>query len=61
MKTIHIQDKILVAITENTNYPLFEIGMAFKQLRSFDRLLSAINRATEQKRSLSEVVDILAG
>ena len=54
-----LQDRILSVITENCNFPLFEIGQAYKRLKSFDRLISAINRATEQRRPLSDMVDVL--
>lgn len=61
MKSTRLQDKILSAIVGNTNYPPFEIGMAYMRLKSFDRLISAIDRATEQSRSLSDIVDVLEG
>ncbi|MBN1226070.1 MAG: hypothetical protein JXA79_03695 [Deltaproteobacteria bacterium] len=56
-----LQDKILSAIAQKCNYPLFEIGQAYKRLKSFDRLLSWLNRATEQRRPLSDMVDVLDG
>ncbi len=61
INTSLIQDKFLTVLCENTPFPLFELGMAQKRLKSIDKLLSCINRARETKRSLSEVVDILTG
>lgn len=54
-----LQDRILSAIVDNTNYPLFEIGQAYKRLKSFDKLLACIDKATQEKRSLEGVVDVL--
>ena len=61
MQSTMLQDKILFTITENVPFSLFDIGKAYKQLKSFDKLLSAIIRDTEQRRPLSEMVDILEG
>lgn len=61
MKSVKLQDKILSAIVANTNFPLFEVGMAYMRLRSFDKLLSCIDKATEKKRPLESVVDVLEG
>ncbi len=59
MKSIQIQDKILSTIVKNTQFPLFQIGMAFKRLKSFDKLLEAIDTAKEKGWSLSRIVDIM--
>lgn len=61
MESTQLQDKILSTIVDNTNFPLFQISHAYKRLKSFDRLISAINRAKEQRRSLSDMVDVLEG
>ena len=59
MKSVKLQDKILSTIIENTQFSLFEIGMAYKKLRSFDKLLFCITKATAERRPLESVVDIL--
>jgi len=59
MKSIQLQDKILSAITENTQFPLFQIGHAYKRLKSFDKLLEAISRAKAKGWALSRIVDIM--
>jgi len=52
-----IQDEILGVIIAKTSFPLFEISMAFKRLRSYDKLLSCIFKATQERRPLESVVD----
>jgi len=54
-----IQDGILGVIVEKSSFPLFEIGMAYMRLKSFDKLLSCIDKATQERRSLESVVDVL--
>jgi len=54
-----IKDKILAILVENTPFPLFDLCMSHQRLRSFDKLLSCIDRAWEQQRPLSHLVDIL--
>ncbi len=61
LKTSVIHDKILAVLCEETPFPLFELGMAQKRLKSIDKLLSCINRAWETQRPLSVMVDILVG
>ena len=45
-------------LCEETLFPLFELAMAQKRLKSIDKLLACVNRARELKRPLSEMVDI---
>jgi len=52
-----IQDGILSVIIEKSSFPLFEVGMAHKRLKSFDKLLSCIDKATQERRPLESVVD----
>lgn len=59
MNSVKLQDKILSVIVENSQFSLFEIGQVYKKLKSFDKLLSCIDKATQEKRSLESVVDIL--
>ena len=47
---IKLQDDILSAIVTNSNFPLFDIGQAYKRLKSFDKLLSCIEKAREWYR-----------
>ena len=54
-----IQDGILGVIVEKSSFPLFEIGMAHKRLKSFDKLLEAIEKAKERGWALSRVVDVM--
>ena len=61
LQKTQIEDQILSVITENSSSSLFDLRMAYKQFKSFDRLISAINRATEQRMSLSDMVDVLEG
>ncbi len=61
LKTSVIQDKFLAVLCEETPFPLFELAMAQKRLKSIDKLLSCINRARETQKPLSEMVDILTG
>jgi len=61
MNSIQLQDKILSVIVENANYSLFEIGHAYRRLKSFDKLLSCIDKATQEKRPLEDMVDVLEG
>ena len=59
VQNTQLQDQILSTLVEKTNYSLFDLGQAYKKLRSFDLLLSVISKATEQRRSLSDMVDVL--
>ena len=61
LNTSLIQDKILAVLVAHTPFPLFELSMARKRLKSTDKLLSCIKRAWETQRPLSEIVDILTG
>ena len=59
LQTTKLQDDILSAIISNSNQSLFSVGMAYKKLRSFDKLLSCITKATQKKRPLESVVDVM--
>jgi len=54
-----IQDGILSVIVEKSSFPLFEINMAYKRLKSFDKLLEAISKAKVKGWALSRVVDVM--
>jgi len=52
-----IQDGILGVIIEKSSFPLFVVGMAHMRLKSYDKLLSCIDKATQERRPLESVVD----
>jgi len=54
-----IQDALLSVIIGKSSYPLFQIGEAYRRLRSFDRLLEAISQAKEKGWALSRIVDVM--
>ena len=57
MTKAQLKDSILGLIIDNSQFSLFEIGQAYKRLRSFDQLLMAIEEARDQGRGLSAIVD----
>lgn len=52
MTKAQLKDKILGTIIGHSQFSLFEIGQAYKRLRSFDQLLMAIEDARDQGRGL---------
>jgi len=59
LQKAQILDGILSVIVEKSSFPLFQIGMAHKRLKSFDKLLEAISQAKEKGWALSRVVDVM--